>query len=524
MINPRFVACLLLGIATAAVAKPIRFRLPSDPITLDWNLAHTSNETQILMNIMTGLLESGDDMKVKPALAEKWEISSDELTYKFFLRKDAKWSDGKPVTAQQFVDSWMRLLDPKNKSPYANFLFDIDGAEKFAKGKKSKVAIEALDASTLQVKLWRRNASFIHIPTFWVTFPVRKENFPILKKQPVDVAKLVVTGPYRPIRWDAGKLFILEPNANYTLPRSHGKKIEDRVEITFENDETKAREAHRRGDADFLLQASTADMVKLPTGARLIQVPYLSTTYFGMNATLSPTRQAEIRKAIALVIQNEKSKFPALLQGGQVVTDSFAPASILESRAIAPNANAVFEARQILTKAGFANGQGLPRLKLCSEIYDRGSLVVNAIAQALDQHLGIKTDVITHASGSQFIAALKSKDCHLFISHWGGDFPDPLNFYEVFRGDAITNYAHWKNKEYDTLLDMAKSTSDAKIRLQIYSQIDAFLLEKESVIVPLFNPKNALIVGGAIKQMTLTPLNYLYLKDTVTNDDAPMKQ
>ena len=112
----------------AVPANTLKMRLTGEPATLDWNLAQSSHETYLIMNLMEGLVEEGADLTPKPALAEKWDISPDGLTYVFELRAGTKWSDGRALLASDFVDSWRRLLDPKTKSNYASFRFDGENA------------------------------------------------------------------------------------------------------------------------------------------------------------------------------------------------------------------------------------------------------------------------------------------------------------------------------------------------------------------------------------------------------------
>jgi oligopeptide transport system substrate-binding protein len=158
--------------------KTFTFRLLGDPETLDWNRAHTSVETHLLINLMEGLVSYDKDLGVIPALAETWTRSSDGKTYTFKLRKGVKWSDGVPLTAKDFVYSWKRLLSPVTSASYAYLLFEVEGAEDFYKGKSadfSTVGVSAPDDSTFVVKLRNPVAYFIHIPTFWVTFPLRED-------------------------------------------------------------------------------------------------------------------------------------------------------------------------------------------------------------------------------------------------------------------------------------------------------------------------------------------------------------
>jgi oligopeptide transport system substrate-binding protein len=193
----------------------LRFRLSGDPATLDWNLAQTSFETHVIMNLMEGLVEEGADLKPRPALAESWIVSPDGLAYTFKLKAGVKWSDGRALRAQDFVDSWLRLLSPKAGSGYASFLYDVENAEAYHSGKlkdPSKVGVKAVGDATFQVRLRRRVPYFLHIPTFWVTFPVRLD---LIRKHGSAWAtpgKIATLGPFLLKEWKKGKSIVLERN------------------------------------------------------------------------------------------------------------------------------------------------------------------------------------------------------------------------------------------------------------------------------------------------------------------------
>jgi len=170
-------ALLVLSPHHAQALNKFTFRIGGEPETLDWSLAHTAIETHLMMNLMDGLVAIEPDLKVTPQLAESWKVSADHKTYTFKLRKGVVWSDGVPLVAQQFVDSWKRLLTRSTGASYAYFLYDLVGAEDFHKGKITdftQVGVKALDDQTLQVKLSHPTPYWIYIPTFWVTFPMRK--------------------------------------------------------------------------------------------------------------------------------------------------------------------------------------------------------------------------------------------------------------------------------------------------------------------------------------------------------------
>ncbi len=167
-------------VAPSANAATFKFRLMAEPTSFDWHEASTSIETPFMMNLMEGLTEVDQNLKPKPCLAEKVDISKDQKTYTYTIRKNVKWSDGTPLKAQDFVEGWKRLLTPATAAPYAYLLYDVIGAEAFNKRQESdftKVGVSATGDSTFVVRLKRPVAYFGFLPVFWPPFRFRKDLF-----------------------------------------------------------------------------------------------------------------------------------------------------------------------------------------------------------------------------------------------------------------------------------------------------------------------------------------------------------
>lgn len=511
-------AASLSGLTLSARAwadeAQLRFRLTTDPATLDWNLAHTSHETYIVMNLMEGLVEEGPDQKPRPALAESWDVSADGRTYTFELRKDVKWSDGRALKAADFEDSWFRLIDPKLKAPYAAFLFEVENAEAFAQGKlkdRSAVGIKALGTSKFQVKLRKRVPYFLHLATFWVTFPVRMDQ---IRKYPRDWAtpgKIVTLGPYRLASWEKGKAVRLSKNPDYFATSSAFSAAPDSIEAVIEPDDAKARRLFDGGKLDVLLNATTHDLLRVQkpggvAGVRIAQYPYLATYYLGFNVNAGPLRNKEVRHAIAAAIRKEA--IPAVLQGGETVARSWLPPGIESQAQPEQVSGSLYDARAALSKAGYVEGNGFPKLTLYVEKFDGAEALSKHLTRALREGLGISVETKFGRP-----SALKgASDAAIFVAHWGADFPDPENFFSVFARESGTNYTGWRNPEYDALLEKARSSSDSGERFAAYAEAERLLVSRESVIVPLFYKKSTVLLRSRVKTFTISPLNYLFLK------------
>jgi ABC-type oligopeptide transport system substrate-binding subunit len=498
----------------------LRFRLSADPSTLDWNLAHTNYETHVIMNLMEGLLEEGPDLKPRPALAASWTVSPDGLTYTFTLRKGVQWSDGRPLKAQDFADSWIRLLSPQTQAEYAHFLYCVKNAEEFHSGRLkdlSKLGVKASNDSTFVVTLKEPLPYFLHLPSFWVTFPIRMD---LLKKNGQSWAtpgKLVTLGPFMLADWQKGRNIRLVRNPKYY----GGGSSVARIEIMIEPSDREARKLFDLGTLDLLLDATTDDLLKAKsgegaTGVRAMQFPYLSTTYLGFNVAQGPLKYVSVRKALATALHREL--IPNVLNGGQTVARGIVPPGVAghdysESHLTGTAA----EGRAALERIGFGSREHFPKLHLYMERFDRADELAKFAVHSFRESLGVlvETHVLEHA---EFQKILASGKMDLFIGQWGADFPDPATFFELFESGSRLNYTGWKNTEYDRAVAAGAMMMDADRRARAYSDAEQLLLERDVAIYPLYYAKNTALTGRRVKAFSISPLNYLFIKDLVLGD------
>lgn len=499
-----------------ASEKLLRFRLTADPATLDWTLAKTSLETYLVMNLMEGMAEHGPDGKPRPLLADRWDVSPDGKTYVFHLRKGVKWSDGRALSAADFVESWIRLLNPRTGSGYASFLYDIVNAEAFHQKKitqRSKVGIRALGPDRLEVRLRRRVNHFPHLMTFWVTFPVRAD---LIRKHGTVWAtpgKLVTLGPYLLENWEKGKLIRLKKNPTYFAADGAIAKAPEVVEALIEEDDGKARELFSSNKIDFLLNATTQDLLKSgaaegsPTGPKFARYPYFATYYLAFNVKGGPLKDPNVRRAIALAVNRQA--IPSVLKSGEMIAGSWLPPGIEGHSSESSLVGTLYDARAAMGRAGYVEGQGFPRLAFWVEQFDGSEQIARHMAERLKETLGIDVNI-------QFgTPEGKQADAALILTHWGADYPDPWNFFSVFASWSGNNRTGWSHPEYDAFLEKARSTADVGVQNLAYSSAEKFLVEKEVAILPLFYRKNTVLLGTRIKEFRISPLNYLFFKEVV---------
>lgn len=498
--------------ASAATDNTFRFRLPADPTTLDWNIAHTSNETYILTNIMEGLFEQDQKLELQPALAESWTISPNGKIYTITLRKGVKWTDGRVLQSSDFTDSWLRLLTPETNARYASFLFEIENAEAFHSGKirnPAQLGIKAIDKQHLEIRLRQPVPYFLSLLSFWVTFPIRKD---LIEKTGVgwmEPSKLVTLGPYNIQEWTRGKQIILKKNENY-YRRKLTEKAPEIVHARIESDDAFAKMLFDQGKIDAFLHPTTEDLIRVKTAkqtsVRTLYFPYLATYYLGLNTRLKPFQDARVRKALSQSINVQE--IPSILQGGQVPASGLIPPGLEgHSNINSINLN-LYEARAALAKAGYPEGRGFPRIDFHVEKFNNAEALAKFISSSWKEHLGIEATIKIGVS---------SEDKHAFIRHWGADYPDASNFFDVFLKSSGNNWTGWSSKEYDRLIHKAQYLSDINKRNSLYASAEQLLIEKDSVILPLFYQPIAVLLNSRIKTFTITPLNYLFFKDVILN-------
>ncbi|MBI3557423.1 MAG: peptide ABC transporter substrate-binding protein [Deltaproteobacteria bacterium] len=304
----------LLGMqpAFAVSTHILRVRGLGEPQTLDWNKASTWVEGFVIRNIMEGLVAIDSQMEAQPALAESWDIAPGSRIYTFHLRPGIKWSDGVPLKAQHFVDSWHRLLAPELNAKYASFLFDIEGAEQFHNGQLkdfSKVGVKAVDDLTLRVQLRAAISFWYWIPSFYATFPIRLDLVDS-KKKPWDQAGTLVTlGPFTLKSHEAQRSITLERNTEYY--GRHGNI--DVVNVALVPDDSMALKLFEDGQIDFLPKLASLERTHLRSRPDFRTWPDMRIVHLRMNTEHGPTANLNLRRAIALAI--DRTKLTKLFEG-----------------------------------------------------------------------------------------------------------------------------------------------------------------------------------------------------------------
>ncbi len=491
----------------APVGKKFTFRLRGEPETLDWNRAHTPKESNILLNIMEGLVTFDSNSRVMPALAASWTVSPDEKVYTFKLRPGVKWSDDVPLKAADFVYSWKRLLSPVTAAPYAYFLFDIEGAEAYSKGKLqdfNQVGVKALDESTLEVRLAHPLSYWINIPGFWVTFPLRQD---VVEKFGNDWAKpgrMVTLGPYSVETHDIGARITLRANANYYGIRGN---VDEIVGLIVRDDKL-ALTLYGMGKIDFLADLAAFKVTDPDQKADLRVFPRLKTQILGFSVDKYPLSNVKVRRAIGMAI--DKRKIAGLLSGEEQAATTLVPPGLTgysKTTGLAFNptlAQAELKASGVLVSGDLSVDYYYPG-------GDKSKAITDFVRDELKKNLGITVN-LREMGNTNYQSQLDMQAFPLFRYSWSADYPDPDNFLSAYLSHSDNSHVNWKNPVFDELVRSARSIKGIKEREKQYLLLQKILLEEGAVIVPLYYEPSLVLVHRRVKTFEFNSSGYLFLR------------
>jgi oligopeptide transport system substrate-binding protein len=483
----------------------------SEPSDLDphvvTNLADAKVDHALFEPIVT--YEPGT-LAPKPALAERWEVTPDGLTYTFHLRADAKWSNGDPVTAQDCVDSWRRILTPSLAADYAYFLYLIRGAEAFHQGRAkdfSAVAAAARDARTLTVTLTHPAPYFLQVLLNSPWRPVHLRSIaaigdPYKRGTPwTRPGRLVSSGPFVLTEWTPHQRVVVEKSpAYYDRDRVRLKAIH-----FYPTDSVDAEDrAYRAGQlhGTWALPLSKIRPLQNEKSPALRIDANLETYFFRFNVRKAPFADTRVRRALSLAIDRgliaEK-----ILPGGRTPAPTFVPPLLKDYTPPARKAHDPAAARQLLADAGHADGKGLPPIEILYNNSEILRLVAEAIQQMWRRDLGVDVRLVNREYKVVF-ASRRAGDYQVLLSAWTADYLDATTFTDMWRTDSGNNHTGWSDPAYDALCARADTITDSAARAAVLAQAETLLLGA-APIAPIYFNTHVYYLHPAVKGYSPTP-------------------
>ena len=462
-----------------------------EPQDLDPQIITGVPENKLMNAFFEGLVSYGPEgHDTVGGVAERWEIAPDGLTYTFHLRANAKWSNGDPVTASDFVRSYQRILTPALGAEYAYKFYAVVGAQDYQHGTLrdfSQFGFKALDARTLEVRLNHRVPYLLEALKHYAWFPIHT---PTVEKHGglaargtawTRVENFVGNGPFVLHSWRLNQLIVATRSPTYW--DRDAVKLDAIHFFPTENLETEER-MFRTGQLHktYELPAAKLEVYQRDFADSYRSDPYYGSYFFRFNTTRPPLNDVRVRRALALAIDRD-SIARNVVRGGMEPAYNLTPAT-MKFTARAKMTGDIAEARRLLAEAGYPEGRGFPRLDVLYNTQDNHRRVCEALQEMWRRNLGINVGLVNQ-EWKVYLANMDSLDYDIARGGWIGDYYDPNSFLDTFVTSAGNNRTGWSNARYDQLLQDAGHAPDESARMEIYQQMEQILVD-EAPIMPVY--------------------------------------
>lgn len=465
----------------------------AEPESLDPAIITGLSEMRIVSGLFEGLTRlNPKTVAPEPSISDHWEISPDGLVYTFHIRTNAVWSTGEPVTADDFVYSWIRVLNPATASDYAGQLFYVKNGEAFNAGTikdPSKVGVHAIDAHTLRVELVHPTAFFLDLCAFQTLSIVPRWTIEKYGDRWMMARPLPSSGAYELIDWRLNDRVRVKKNPRYWDAANTHMDVVDFLPVTVPNT---ALNIYKTGAADViwdkdLLPTEQFDIIKNWPDAHTFG--YLGTYFFRFNCTRKPFDDARVRRALALSIDRDRL-VRRVTKAGEVPADHLTPdgtANYHPPHGLDYNPEL---ARKLLAESGYPGGKGFPSFQYMFNGAAGGAAKIHEmIAVELQdmwrENLGIQMD-LQQVELKVLYANQSLTNYDVSRSSWIGDYNDANTFLSMFTSDDGNNRTGWKNARYDELIRQANLETDKGKREKLFQEAEKILVVDEVPIVPLY--------------------------------------
>ncbi len=466
----------------------------SEVSDLDPQLATGLAEQCVDSALLEGLVtEDPVDLHPVPGVAESWDISPDGLIYTFHLRADARWSNGDPVTAGDFVASYRRMLTPSLGAENAVLFSAVRGAEAFHQGRLTdfgRVGFAAPDARTVQITLAHPAPYFLDLLTQMPWLPVHLPTIaqygaPDQRGNPwTRPGRFVGNGPFVLKAWRPHQEIVVEKSSTYWDAARVRLQAIHFLPIDSQDAEERAFRAGQL-HITYTLPVGKVDAYRRDAPQFLRADPYFNTYFLRLNVRRPPLDDERVRRALGLAIDRQAIA-EHILRGGQRPATSLTPpvlAGYTPPTVVTTDPEA---ARKLLAEAGHAGGRGLPPLELLYNTSENHRLVAEALQEMWRRELGVDVQLVNQEL-KVVLAERRAGQYTILLFDWVGDYLDPGTFLDVWRGDSGNNHTGWSSREYDSLLADAARTADPSARAVKLQQSESLLLAAAPIIPLYFN-------------------------------------
>lgn len=491
-----------------------------EPKTIDPALNSTVDGSIYIQHAFEGLATRDKDNKIVPGVAESWDISEDGLTYTFHIRDNAKWADGEKITAEDFVYSWQRAVDPVTASEYAYQFEPVLNAMDVNSGKKpvSELGVKAIDEKTFEVKLNAPTAYFLELAAFPTFYPVRKdmieENGDNWTLSP---ETYIGNGPFVMTERRTDDRLVMVKNTNYW---NASNIVPEKLVFILMQNGTAAVAGIKEGSLHFANNPPLQDIENLKSEGLMHISPYLGTYYYCLNITNDILKDARVRKALTLAI-DRNYLVEQVTRAGQLPASAWVPSGVNDVEgadgdfrkvggdyySIKPEdyQKNLEEAKQLLADAGYPNGENFPVIEFKSNSGEHIQ-IFEAVQQMWKENLGIDV-TLTQEEWAVFLQTRYDRNITMARGAWNGDFDDPINFMTLCLSYSPNNYSVYSNKAYDDIINQVMLSGDQKFRMQTMHKAEEMLMREEAII-PIYYYTEPLLVSPKLKGVYYDPLGF----------------
>lgn len=486
----------------------------TEPQSLDPHIATGVPEHHIITALMEGLMsKDSKTLAPKAGVAESWDISDDGRVYTFKLRETARWSNGDPHNAHDYVWSWWRALQPALGNLYAYMYFSIENAQAYYEGTVTdfnQVGVKALDDYTLQVTLSNPTPYFLQLLDHYSLYPVHRgtvETFGAADERGTRwtyEGNNVSNGAFQLLDWKINRRITLQRNPYYW----NAEQVRLNHIVFYPTENVVSEERMFR--AGQLHRTSSIPSDKIPAYLKAVNsslrtAPYLGTYFYRINTRVPHLQDKRVRRALAMTIDRETIA-NSILKGGQIPAYAFTPPGTM---GYYPESDLRFDpetARQLLTEAGYPSGDGFPATEILYNTSEGHRKIAVAIQQMWKKHLNIDIKLLNQ-EWKVYLDSETAGNYEISRAGWIGDYVDPNSFLDMLLCNGGNNRTGWCNTEYDRLIaDVAPTVKTHAERLAVFGRAEKLLID-ELPVIPIYTYTSVNLVNPSVKNYAGNILN-----------------
>lgn len=499
------------------VAQDLSVCIGPDPETIDPALNSAVDGATMIAHSFEGLLTYQEDGSYGYGQAESFEVSEDHLVYTFHLRDGLKWSDGSPLTANDFVYSWKRVCDPDTAAPYGEIMKYIAGYEEALEGDTDALQVEALDDQTLQVTLAAPCAFFTELCAFPTYSPTQQATIDANGEAwATSVDTYISNGPFMITEWVEGEYILMQKNPNYW---NADAITLNSIKFMLMEDSNAILNAYQTGDILCAKDLPSNELAALSTQPDYHLETQYGTYYISFNTQREPLNNPLVRAALSLAIDRAYMA-ETVMQGTYVAAGNFVGPGFYDADKtkqfidvaetyidVEKYEENVEKAKELLAEAGYPNGEGLPTFEYL--LNDAG--FHRPVAEALQQmwaEIGVNIEIDVQ-EWQNVTAARRNGDFWIARNGWIGDYNDPSTLLDLLISTNGNNDGKYTNPAYDALMAEVAASSDQEERMAKMHEAEKMLMEDHAV-APIAYYAEFYLLSEKLEGAWHSPLGYFF--------------